>query len=191
MCVAELNASTMPCGHRWYHLLRPCSPSTNLSNCPTKLGLEGWEIKCDFCPFCSGYNLSDNEYRLVGNERRPSVGGLSRSPSISLMTARRDSRRGSIARSDSGSSITMITGEKNRSMNTRLDTYLSCMPERVLSTDTKVATAEEDEEPPSPTESNSTGGGRFNRTPSPEKPGVFSKGWKKSKRFSRNIFSMK
>lgn len=71
MCVAELNVSTQPCGHRWFHLLRPCSPSANLDNCKRKLGLAGWELKCDFCPYCSGWNISTSDYRLLGRLSKP------------------------------------------------------------------------------------------------------------------------
>ncbi|KAB2575984.1 hypothetical protein BFW01_g2528 [Lasiodiplodia theobromae] len=146
MCVAELNVSNLPCRHRWYHLLRPCSPTTNLSNCPNKLGIEGWETKCDFCPYCAAWNLSNTDFRLVGNDRSPSVGGLSRSPSANygstttLTSARRDSRRASLARTDSTSSIPALglsvvekTGEKNRAINSRLDAYLGKHPERKYS----------------------------------------------------------
>ena len=61
MCIAELNVSLLSCRHRWYHMVRPCQPSAHLSNCGQKLCLSGWEIKCDFCPYCSGWNLSDAE----------------------------------------------------------------------------------------------------------------------------------
>ncbi|KAF9740122.1 hypothetical protein PMIN06_003746 [Paraphaeosphaeria minitans] len=132
MCVAELNVSLMPCRHRWYHLSRACSPSADLSNCDKKLGLAGWEIKCDFCPYCSGWNLSQSEYRLVGNDRAPAIGGLSRTPSLSLNTARRESRRGSLSRTDSSNSIAMLAQEKNRALNARVDAYLRVAPEPAL-----------------------------------------------------------
>ncbi|KAF2191430.1 hypothetical protein K469DRAFT_511660, partial [Zopfia rhizophila CBS 207.26] len=128
MCVAELNVSLLPCRHRWYHLVRSCTPSTNLASCGGKLGISGWEIKCDFCPFCAGWNLSPSEYRLVGNDRAPSVGGLSRTPSLSLSATRRDSRRNSLARSDSNTSVTMMAQEKNRAMNARVDAYFRVPP---------------------------------------------------------------
>ncbi|KAK7191337.1 hypothetical protein DPSP01_003045 [Paraphaeosphaeria sporulosa] len=132
MCVAELNVSLMPCRHRWYHLSRACSPSTDLSNCDKKLGLAGWEIKCDFCPYCSGWNLTKSEYRLVGNDRAPAIGGLSRTPSLSLNTARRESRRGSLSRTDSSNSIAILAQEKNRALNARVDAYLKVAPEPPL-----------------------------------------------------------
>ncbi|KAF2263702.1 hypothetical protein CC78DRAFT_264770 [Lojkania enalia] len=129
MCIAELNVSLLPCRHRWYHLQKPCSPSANLSTCGNKLGLAGWEIKCDFCPYCAGWNPPNSEYRLVGNDRTPTVGGLSRTPSLSLSMTRRESRRGSLSRSDSNTSITMMAQEKNRAMNARVDAYFRVPPE--------------------------------------------------------------
>ena len=124
MCVAELNVSVLPCRHRWYHLSRSCTPTTDLSNCDKKLGINGWEIKCDFCPFCSGWNLPSSDYRLVCNDRAPAEGGLSRTPSLSLTTTRRESRRGSLSRSDSSNSISMMAQEKNRALNARVEAYL-------------------------------------------------------------------
>ncbi|KAF2712497.1 hypothetical protein K504DRAFT_359112, partial [Pleomassaria siparia CBS 279.74] len=145
MCVAELNVSLLPCRHRWYHLVRNCSPSTNLSNCGSKLAISGWEIKCDFCPYCSRWDLSNSEYRLVGNDRAPAVGGLSRVPSLTLTTTRRESRRGSLSRTDSNTSITMMAQEKNRAMNARVDAYFrvaSAPPEIALPS--SLAEVEED-----------------------------------------------
>lgn len=220
MCVAELNVSVLPCRHRWYHLLRPCSPTTNLSNCPNKLGIEGWETKCDFCPYCSSWNLSNTDFRLVGNDRSPSVGGLSRSPSVNygstttLTTARRDSRRASLSRTDSASSIPALglsvvekTGEKNRAISARLDAYLGKNPERKYSNSDGETTDGE--------ESRSIHGGSIHgsvhgRAPSTDGSDIMSradaqitsgtapadkkdkgflkKGWKNSKRFSKGIF---
>jgi hypothetical protein len=129
MCRVDLNRTTQSCGHRWYHLLTPCTASSSLSNCPGKLAIEGWEIKCDFCPFCAGWDLSTNEFMVLGGStaRNGSVssaastssGGygdnsdlkfrstpigipLSRQPSLtaSVSGARRVSRSGSFAGSD-------------------------------------------------------------------------------------------
>lgn len=172
----------MDCRHRWYHLVRSCSDSTNLGNCPSKLGLEGWEIKCDFCPFCAAWNVDDGNYRLVGNDRSPSIGGLSRSGSMALSSQRRESRRGSLARTDSNCSMTMIAAsEKNKALNARLDAYLSTRPERILSVDSSSRKSDiGDDDPPSPTDTGSSGGDdRF---------AMLSKGWKKSKRLSRSFF---
>ncbi|KAH7139408.1 hypothetical protein B0J11DRAFT_42565 [Dendryphion nanum] len=127
MCVAELNVSLGPCRHRWYHLHSPCSPSANLANCSSKLALSGWEIKCDFCPYCDDWEPSSSEFRLVGNDSSPAIGGFARTPSVPLSTQRRelrrDSRRGSLSRTDSNTSVSMMAQDKNRAMNARVDAY--------------------------------------------------------------------
>jgi hypothetical protein len=64
MCIAKLCATIHPCQHRWYDLLRPCSPSSNLSTCDKRLGISGWEVKCEYCPYCYGHSVS--EYKLIG-----------------------------------------------------------------------------------------------------------------------------
>jgi hypothetical protein len=131
MCVAELCVTVLPCQHRWYHLVRPCSPSSNLSTCGKKLGISGWEVKCDYCPYCQGH-VSEFEYRLIGEGSAPPVGslsGLTRAHSTSLNAARRDIRLDSVTRTDSAtsvgskSSIVTAASEKNRAMNSRLDAY--------------------------------------------------------------------
>ncbi|KAF2398410.1 hypothetical protein EJ06DRAFT_107327 [Trichodelitschia bisporula] len=71
MCLAELNVSLNSCQHRWYHLLRSCAPNINLHTCPTRLALEGWEIKCGFCPFCAAWPLPDGEFLLFGGLHPP------------------------------------------------------------------------------------------------------------------------
>ncbi|KAF2747944.1 hypothetical protein M011DRAFT_457879 [Sporormia fimetaria CBS 119925] len=128
MCKAELNVSLLPCRHRWFHLVDGCTPTTDLSNCGSKLGLQGWEIKCEFCPFCAEWDASASEYKLIGNDSTPAVGGLTRTPSISLRAARRESRRGSLSRSNSSTSITAMASEKNKAMNARVDAYLCVTP---------------------------------------------------------------
>ncbi|PSN66702.1 hypothetical protein BS50DRAFT_371854 [Corynespora cassiicola Philippines] len=190
MCIAELNVSLLPCRHRWYHLVRSCSPSSNLSNCGKKLGLSGWEIKCEFCPFCSGWNLSNSEYRLVGNDRAPAIGGLSRTPSLTLTTARRETRRGSLSRSDSSSSITMIAQEKNRAMNARVDAYFRVpteapapLPEVEDEDSTNIASS------PSDTSSEGQESVRQSSTSSQtDKTGILMKMRRKSKRLSLSLF---
>lgn len=206
MCIAELNVSLLPCRHRWYHLLRPCSPSTNLSNCPSKLSLEGWEIKCDFCPYCATWNLDNASYRLVGNDRSPSVGGLSRTPSVALSSTRRESRRSSLARTDSSNSVTMMAAsEKNRAINARINAYLSTHPERILQNDPSLPTWEEkyhsgdDSEPQTPTtDTVSSSGSMFRRAetmppttvaPAAEKMQGLKKSWKRhSKKLGMSFF---
>lgn len=131
MCVAELCVTVLPCQHRWYHLVRPCSPSSNLSTCGKKLGISGWEVKCDYCPYCQGH-VSEFEYRLIGDGPAPPVGslsGLARAHSTSLNAARRDIRLDEVTRTDSATSVgsksSLVTAasEKNRAMNSRLDAY--------------------------------------------------------------------
>jgi hypothetical protein len=149
MCVAELNVSLNSCSHRWYHLVRPCVEGANLQSCPSKLALEGWEIKCDFCPFCACWPLSGGEWMLLGgnpHSRSSSFSSpLSRTPSLttSVAAARRDSRRNSSARSDTSSimsaagSPVYYAGEKNRAMNQRVDSYFVQLPETIAETQQK------------------------------------------------------
>jgi len=193
MCVAELNVSLLPCRHRWYHLVRTCTPSSNLANCGSKLGISGWEIKCDFCPYCSGWNLTTSEYRLVGNDRAPAVGGLSRVPSLTLTTARRESRRGSLSRSDSNTSITMLAQEKNRAMNARVDAYFRVAPETAPLPQSLPEVDDEDNgiiaSSPSDTSSEGNESVRQPSTSSPmDKSGLMKKMRFRSKRISLNIF---
>lgn len=196
MCVAELNVSLLPCRHRWYHLSRACSPSTNLSNCTGRLGISGWEIKCDFCPYCAGWNVSGTEYRLLGNDRAPAVGGLSRTPSLTLTTTRRETRRGSLSRSDSSTSITMMAQEKNRAMNARVDAYFRVPVEPALPSPYPAPVHEVDAERngslvPSPSETSSEGQESVRHSPPSSaigKPGLLGKMKQRSKRLSLSLF---
>ena len=137
MCVAELCVSLRPCQHRWYHLVRPCAPANNLSTCGKKLGISGWEVKCDDCPYCQG-DASETEYKLIGDGPAPAVGslsGLARAHSTSLNATRRDIRLDNISRTDSvtsiGSKSSLVTAEseKNRAMESRLDAYFFPSPD--------------------------------------------------------------
>ncbi|KIW08037.1 uncharacterized protein PV09_00981 [Verruconis gallopava] len=146
MCKAELNVSLNECQHRWYHLLRPCIPGGNLNSCPGKLAIEGWEIRCDFCPFCSSWPLENGEFLLFGgspHSRSSSISTpLSRTPSLSttVNVARKDSKRSNLARSGSETSISnaalgspvFSAGEKNKALNSRVDTYFESQPENLL-----------------------------------------------------------
>jgi len=172
--------------------MRPCTPSANLSNCGAKLALSGWEIKCDFCPFCSSWNLTNSEYRLVGNDRSPSIGGLSRTPSLALSITRRESRRGSLARTDSSTSVTMMAAqEKNRALNARVDAYLRIPAERMTLMESKTGEDEADGVggPPSPSDSDTKSEGQESSVLS-EIKGInfFSRRWKRSKRFRKMLF---
>ncbi|KAF2000003.1 hypothetical protein P154DRAFT_206396 [Amniculicola lignicola CBS 123094] len=189
MCVAELNVSMLPCRHRWYHLQRPCSPTASLATCGSKLGLAGWEIKCDFCPYCSGWNLSTSDYRLIGNDQSPAIGGLSRTPSLSLTVTRRDSRRGSLSRSDSNTSITMMAQEKNRAMNARVDAYFRVpITEGVPVPPVREAEDEGEHIPTSPSDTASEGQESIRQSSTSsgggDKSGLFKKMRLKSKRMS-------
>lgn len=199
MCVAELCVTVLPCQHRWYHLVRPCSPSSNLSTCGKKLGIAGWEVKCDFCPYCQGH-VSEFEYRLIGDGPAPVVGslsGLARTHSTSLNAARRDIRLDEVTRSDSAtsvgskSSLVIAASEKNRAMNSRLDQYF-------FTNDSPVSpyppsTREEDEDSnvasPSDTSSNDHSSVRHaSMSAEPYKVNMFSRVRRRTKAFS-GIFS--
>lgn len=162
MCVAELCVSVSPCQHRWYHLVRPCSPSNNLSTCEKKLGISGWEVKCDECPYCQG-DVSDSEYKLIGDGPAPPVGslsGLARAHSTSLNAARRDIRLDNITRCDSvtsvGSKSSLVTAasEKNRAMESRLDAYFFPSPDSPYPAGRE--DEDEDSSPASPSDTSST-----------------------------------
>ena len=193
MCLAELSVSTLDCRHRWYHLVRSCSSSTNLENCPDKLKIEGWESKTASCPWCDQDTSTDpQEYRLVGNDKTPSIGGLSRASSTTnieptLISSRHESRRGSLARTDSSTSLTEAAGERNRAQNMRIQWYLTTRLEAIAQEETK-------ERPTTSRRSSATG---LPLSPTPtngsssttsENGGIFGKGWKKGKQISRGFF---
>ncbi|THX34137.1 hypothetical protein D6D10_07635 [Aureobasidium pullulans] len=152
MCVANLNVSTQPCSHRWYSLVKPCTSTTNLANCPSKLALEGWETRLESCPWCddsasdSGI-LDDSNHRLFGGSvsrsRSGSIGASVTSPMP--LVAERHRRQSSatnsttslsrstssrIMQDDDDEAEELGRGEKARMMNWRLDVYLMSHPER-------------------------------------------------------------
>jgi hypothetical protein len=197
MCYAELNVSLNECQHRWYHMLRPCTPGGNLNDCPGKIVLEGWEIRCDFCPFCSGWPLESGEFLLFGgspHSRSSSISTpLSRTPSLSttVHTARRDSK--GLARTGSGASISAAlgspvfsAGERNKAINSRVDAYFESHPDVMLEARTKrsnnngwgLPRADESEEMFERRGSNSTSSSGTIRADAPAKR--TSKGWLKS-----------
>ncbi|KZF22476.1 hypothetical protein L228DRAFT_126830 [Xylona heveae TC161] len=148
MCVAQLNVCVQPCQHRWYSLLRPCQSSRNLSNCPEKLSLEGWENKCDTCPWCSSPNnttdtnninssspaaATDDDNLILlsssaGSERRGSGGSRSRSRQSSSSSTSL-ARRASLART---SSTTSTTSLRNRRQSMKIEAILPADPSPVL-----------------------------------------------------------
>lgn len=198
MCVAELCVTVLPCQHRWYHLVRPCSPSSNLSTCGKKLGISGWEVKCDFCPYCQGH-VSEFEYRLIGDGPAPTVGtlsGLARAYSTSLNAARRDIRLDDMTRTDSAtsvgskSSLVIAASEKNRAMNSRLDQYF-------FTNDSPVSpypsTREDDDDSTVPSPSDTSSNDRHSVrhasvSQEPYKVNMFSRVRRRTKAFS-GIFS--
>lgn len=159
MCKSELNVSLEACRHRWYHMIQSCTPGYNLTTCPNKMALEGWEIKCDFCPFCAGWPLDVGEFLLLGGQSHSRSNSfndpLSRRSSLAtpVSIARRDSKKGRLTRTDSASSCTSpqngmsalgalaalgspvhAASERNRAMNQRVDNYFVAPPENVIDT---------------------------------------------------------
>lgn len=162
MCIAELNRSTGSCGHTYFRLTRPCSSDTSLANC-TKLSLSGWENRTETCAVCDPASTAGADpanYRLLGQYDElgglgialPRTNSLSTLTTTSLASARRDSRRGSLARSDSSNGsmaspgvgspvpsayptpmapMNMYQAEKNISQAQRVDAYLSQLPESI------------------------------------------------------------
>jgi hypothetical protein len=195
MCVAELCVTMLSCQHRWYHLVRPCSPSSNLSTCGKKLGISGWEVKCEYCPYCQGH-VSEFEYRLIGDGPAPPVGslsGLARAHSTSLNAARRDIRLDEVTRTDSATSVgsksSLVTAasEKNRAMNSRLDAYF--FPANGDSPVSPYPAVREDEEEasaasPSDTSSADHSSVRHASMAEPYKVNMFSRVRRRTKRFS-------
>ncbi|KAI9660953.1 MAG: hypothetical protein M1821_009280 [Bathelium mastoideum] len=193
MCLAELSVSTLDCRHRWYRLVRSCSSSTNLENCSDKLQIEGWESKVGSCPWCDQEALPEpQEYRLVGSDRSPSIGGLSRASSTTNMdptviSSLLESRRGSLARTDSSTSLTEAAGERNRAQNMRIQWYLTSRLDAIAQ--------EEPKNRPSNSRRSSAMTLPLSATPTDgsssiayEAGGVLGKGWKKGKKIGRGLF---
>ncbi|PNS17130.1 ERAD-associated E3 ubiquitin-protein ligase HRD1 [Sphaceloma murrayae] len=141
MCVANLSVSLQPCSHRWYTLVRPCSSSTNLSNCSSKVRLEGWESRVDDCPWCGPSSTDPNAatHKLFGGNdfseaRRRSdstvastdsfVRGRSNSISNSVTTFSAITSRSSSPESEFERRET-DRAERNQMMNRRLDAYIT------------------------------------------------------------------
>ncbi|GIZ37308.1 hypothetical protein CKM354_000075800 [Cercospora kikuchii] len=145
MCIAGLNVTTQTCAHRWYELIRPCSPANNLQNCPERLRLEGWERRQDSCPFCDGAQHSHSTHRLFGSVS--SASSVASSPTISEMGFNRYSRRGSgatftgtmspLSRETSNCSIELDRATRARDMNDRIHMYLFSEPHEILPSATK------------------------------------------------------
>jgi len=150
MCVANLNVTTQPCSHRWYTLVKPCTSTTNLANCSSKLALEGWETRLESCPWCDDSSsdsgiLDDSTHRLFGGSfsrsRSGSIGtsGINAMPITTERHRRQSSATNSTTSLSNGGRIMqdedveaeeLGRGEKARMMNWRLDLYLTGQPER-------------------------------------------------------------
>lgn len=189
MCVANLNVSLQPCEHRWYTLLRPCSPSTSLSNCSERLKLEGWETRNEHCPWCtsnrSSVEVHDSTHRLFGsmsersNFSNSTASGYARRSRANSASATLDkvsrSSRSSSRSSDCVDADALGHGERTRMMNARLETYLWTNPGQVLQ-----GKAEE--------RGRSDGDDRgFVAASVGRRSSVLGKPWKKSMKLSRGI----
>jgi len=190
MCVVGLNVATQPCSHRWYALLRPCNPSTNLANCPEKLRLEGWETRNETCPWCTDSDevVHESTHRLFGSVSPAS--SFASSPTSPILGATRTHRSGSgstlgsLSRHGSVTSTESNRGQRCREMNERLHLYLTTSPHEVLPSARKnypsypsyPSTPQDDSPPGSDSASIMSARSKIGR------------GWKKSVRFSRGMF---
>lgn len=142
MCVAGLNVTTAPCSHRWYELKRNCGNANNLANCPEKIRLEGWEIRHEICPFCSGGTQThEATHRLFGSTS--SASSVASSP-LDAVVPGRMSRRGSVntingtaltplsRQSSTASSMEFERAQRSKDMNDRIHLYLSSDLHEVL-----------------------------------------------------------
>lgn len=184
MCVADLNVSTQPCGHRWLRLVRPCHPKSNLANCKQKLKLEGWEQRKATCPWCNhsvgGSELHQSTHRILGG-RTASASNVSTPSSVFPEASRRRSRSSSQGTLSSLSETTSNASDGNdrrrehRDRNDRLMLYLSRDPHEVLPSALK-------NYPSSPTEEVTDSSGGLPGTK------AVSRGWRKGLKLGRGIF---
>lgn len=142
MCVAGINATTLPCQHRWAHLLEPCAPGRNLQTCPSKLKFSGWEQKHATCPWCSSdaTPAHDSTHRLFGSVSCP-ISPLADDVPDMLPTLPRRQRTGSTGTASTLSRHSSINslecgwaekGRQHRDQNDRLAIYLTSLPHEVL-----------------------------------------------------------
>lgn len=194
MCIASLSVSTISCQHRWYTLLSPCTPGYDLSNCPFRLQISGWEQKTDSCLWCSpvaddtcaadSASITEmGKYRLCGAERRhsatiPTLVAQSRSSSGSSgQSARRDYRTNSF-----GSSVPPSLGDRNKQQNVRMQNYLGYAADWISQNNRKVDDDEVEDGTPI---SRSTTGGSTGTTSGEE---TKNGGWKKVRKMSKGWF---
>ena len=140
MCVAGLNVSTCDMNHRWYRLKRSCRSGYDLSTCPEKLKLEGWETRTDHCPWCHGSDsISHGTHLLFGNT--PSASPFDQSPTYQVPSCTRSCRSNSentlsslsgLSRHSSTTSTGSDQGQRHRDMNERLHRYLNTYPHEIL-----------------------------------------------------------
>ena len=157
MCVANLNVALQPCSHRWYTLVRPCEPHINLSNCPQKIRLEGWETRNQNCPWCgSNGDLDDANHKLFGgsiSRSRACSDAVSASPVRDRRTSGATSSSSSLSRSSSRSGDEdfddLDAGAKARMMNYRINCYMFRNPEREewMKKDEEISTVPDEPEP--------------------------------------------
>lgn len=191
MCIANLNVTTQPCSHRWYKLVRSCSESSNLANCPQKLRLEGWETKNNECPWCSPpsspiADVDDSTHKLFGGAspytaRRASESsnGSSNSPQRGrniVLTVNSNPTSRSSSQEGDGETREVDWAERNRMMNRRLEAYMITNPTRVIDDRSETVLSPVYE---SPSDSSS---------PISRSGSMVSKGWKRSMKMSRGIF---
>ena len=187
MCVANLNVSLQPCSHRWYTLVRSCSSSSNLANCPEKIKLEGWEQRREHCPWCAAEDSTSTDihhstHRLFGSmsrQRSSSISGSSgpgdqRSRTSSVSNGSTSPTRSSSFGSDSGN-VDVERGERARMMNRRLETYMLMNPGNLRGKAEEKERTSDDDTVAETTSLARSGSGLGRR-------------WKKSMKISRSIF---
>ncbi len=141
MCVATLNVSALSCAHRWYEIVQPCQPTTNLDNCSEKLKLQGWENLTDDCPWCDVKEpmLREGSHKLLGSAQ--SGASTPTSPTMSDLDSISPSRVDSfgalsslsaLSRHTSSASTESEAGQRHREMNERLEIYLTTHPHEIL-----------------------------------------------------------
>lgn len=199
MCVAGLNVSTRPCSHRWYELRRACRSERNLSNCPDKLRLEGWENRSAGCPWCDGASACTvpiTTHRLFGSvssasgasslssPTSPELGAITTAMTTATMTRERRSGSGttlgSLSRHGStASSVGSERAQRQRELNDRFNIYLTAQPHEVLPSARKNYPSPRREEGRDSEGADGGGGGGA--------VGVF-RGWRKSVKIGRAMF---
>ncbi|KAF2280110.1 uncharacterized protein EI97DRAFT_111374 [Westerdykella ornata] len=153
------------------------------------------ELNCEFCPFCAAWNITPAEYRLIGNDVTPAVGGLTRVPSLTLAATRRETRRGTVSRTEStNNTITMMASEKNKAMNARVEAYLRAAPSETSPRPAPLQEVDDESElgiTSSPSDTASEGQDSI-RQPSTssqlDRPNFLNRMRQRSRRLSRTIF---